>query len=136
MQRRTVAHLVMWSLTATAACSGDHPAGPAAPACSSALASQVMLAVGAYLSIDPASDGGCVTFAANASAVDSAEYLLVPQSASGTPGVSSPFRLQDASLQAARLPYRPSPGRASRRPSSPPSRLRWGACGRSESAPR
>jgi hypothetical protein len=91
----------MWILTAIAACSGDHPAGPAAPTCSSALASPVTLAVGAYVSIDPASDGGCVTVAANASIVDSAEYLLVPQSASGVPGTSSPFRLQDASLQAA-----------------------------------
>jgi hypothetical protein len=58
----------------------------------------VVLAVGAYTAIDPASDAGCVTVAANGSAIDSAEYLLVPQSASGTPGASSPFRLQVASL--------------------------------------
>src|SRR5437016_5205605 len=99
MQRRMVAHVLMWSLAGTAACSGDHAAGPATPACSSALASQVVLAVGAYTAVDPASGAGCVTIAANGSAVDSAEYLLVPQSASGTPGTSSPFRLQIASLQ-------------------------------------
>jgi len=98
MKRRNAVQLVMWSLAATAGCSGDHAAGPSTPACSSALASPVVLAVGAYSSIDPASDAGCVTVAANASAVDSAEYLLVPQSASGTPGASSPFRLQVASL--------------------------------------
>src|SRR5207249_4114526 len=88
---------ILWSLAATAGCGSD--AGPATPACSSALATQVVLAVGAYTSIDPASDAGCVTVAANASAVDSAEYLLVPQSASGSPGASSPFRLQAVSLQ-------------------------------------
>ena len=104
MQRRTVAHLVMWSLTVTAACTGDHPAGPAAPACSSALASQVMLAVGAYLSIDPTSDGGCITFAANGSAIDSAEYLIVSQSAAGTFGASSPFVLRTATLAATASP--------------------------------
>src|SRR6266566_2549083 len=97
MKRRSAVQVVLWSLAATAGCGSD--AGPATPACSSALATQVVLAVGAYTSIDPASDAGCVTVAANASAVDSAEYLLVPQSASGSPAASSPFRLQAVSLQ-------------------------------------
>jgi len=96
MKPRTAETIVIWALAATAACGGS--TGPSAPACSSALATQVVLAVGAYTSIDPASDGGCVTVAANASAVDSAEYLLVPQSASGSPGASSPFRLQAVTL--------------------------------------
>src|SRR6266550_71149 len=99
MKRRSAVQVVLWSLAATAGCGSD--AGPATPACSSALATQVVLAVGAYTSIDPASDAGCVTVAANASAVDSAEYLLVPQSASSSPGASSPFRLQAVSLQPA-----------------------------------
>src|SRR2546427_473408 len=98
MKRRSAVQVVMWSLAATAGCSGD-AAGPSTPACSSALASQVVLAIGAYTSINPASDAGCITVAANGSAVDSAEYLLVPQSASGTPGTSSPFRLQVVSLR-------------------------------------
>jgi len=98
MKRRSAVRFVMWSLAATVGCGGD-AAGPGTAACSSAPASQVVLAVGAYTSIDPASDAGCVTIAANGSAVDSAEYLLVPQSASGTPGTSSPFRLQVVSLR-------------------------------------
>src|SRR5947208_769409 len=85
MTCRTAERIVTWALLATAACSGDNT-GPSAPTCSSALASQLTLAVGAYASIDPATDGGCVAFPANASAVDSAEYLLVPQSAAPTFG--------------------------------------------------
>jgi len=100
MTYRTAERIVTWALLATAACSGDNT-GPTAPTCSSALATHLTLAIGAYASIDPAADGGCVAFAANASAVDSAEYLLVPQSGSGSPGASSPFRLQAVSLQPA-----------------------------------
>ena len=98
MTYRTAARIVTWSLVVTAACSHDTTA-PAAPTCGSALASPLALAIGAYASIDPASDGGCVTFPANAS-VDSAEYLLVPQSAAGTFGESSPFQLRTATLAA------------------------------------
>src|SRR5947207_5614129 len=100
MTCRTAERIVTWALLATAACSGDNT-GPSAPTCSSALASQLTLAVGAYASIDPATDGGCVAFPANASAVDSAEYLLVPQSAAPTFGLSSPFALRAATLGAA-----------------------------------
>src|SRR5213594_790429 len=100
MTYRTAERIVTWALLATAACSGDNT-GPSAPTCSSALASQLTLAIGAYASIDPATDGGCVAFPANASAVDSAEYLLVPQSAAPTFGLSSPFTLRAATLGAA-----------------------------------
>src|SRR6266576_2463782 len=100
MTCRTAERIVTWAFLATAACSGDNT-GPSAPKCSSALASQLTLAVGAYASIDPATDGGCVAFPANASAVDSAEYLLVPQSAAPTFGLSSPFALRAATLGAA-----------------------------------
>ena len=100
MKHRTAARIVTWALVATAACSSDGT-GPSAPTCSSALASQLTLAVGAYASIDPASGGGCVTFPANASSVDSAEYLLVAQSTAGTFGESSPFALRTATLGAA-----------------------------------
>src|SRR2546430_6710108 len=98
MKHGTAERIVTWALVATAACSGDST-GPA-PTCSSALASQLTLAIGAYASIDPASDGGCVAFPANAS-VDSAEYLLVAQSATGTFGQSSPFQLRAATVTAA-----------------------------------
>src|SRR5438105_10514383 len=100
MKHRTAKRIVIWALVATAACSGDST-GPSAPTWSSALASQLTLAIGAYASIDPASDGGCVTFPANASTVDSAEYLLVAQSTAGTFGESSPFALRTATLGAA-----------------------------------
>ena len=99
MKHRTVERIITWVLVATAACSHD-TTGPSAPTCSSAVASQLTLAVGQYVAIDPASDGGCVTFPANASTVDSAEYLLVPQSAPGTFGQSSPFQLRTATLAA------------------------------------
>jgi hypothetical protein len=100
MTYRTAERIVTWALLATAARSGDNT-GPSAPTCSSALASQLTLAIGAYASIDPASDGGCVAFPANASTVDSAEYLLVPQSAAPSFGASSPFALRAVTLGAA-----------------------------------
>src|SRR5712692_4797266 len=100
MTYRTAERIVTWALLATAACSGDNT-GPSAATCSSALASQLTLAIGAYASIDPASDGGCVAFPANASTVDSAEYLLVPQSAAPSFGASSPFALRAVTLGAA-----------------------------------
>src|ERR1051326_9472703 len=88
MKRRTAARIVIGALLATAAGSKDSP-GRAAPACSAALASQLTLAIGAYALIDPASAGGCVTFPANASGTDSAEYLVVAQSVAGTFGQRS-----------------------------------------------
>jgi len=100
MTYRTAERIVTWALLATAACSGDNT-GPSAPTCSAALASQLTLAIGAYASIDPASDGGCVAVPANASTVDSAEYLLVPQSAAPSFGASSPFALRAVTLGAA-----------------------------------
>ncbi len=103
MTYRTAERIVTWALVATAACSSDRATGPGAATCSSALASQLTLAIGAYTSIDPASDGGCVTFPANTS-VDSAEYLLVAQSAAGTFGQTAPFSLRTATLQATATP--------------------------------
>ena len=63
-------------------------------ACTASSAQPLNLAVGAYLAVDPASNAGCIALPANASNVDSAEYLLVPQSASGVAGTASPFLLQ------------------------------------------
>ena len=78
----------------TSACSSSDAAGPKLPSCG-AHGTQLSLAVGAYSSIDPASDSGCVTFAAN-TAPDTAEYLVLPWSAGGTPQTSAPFTLQSA----------------------------------------
>ncbi len=99
MKRRSAVPLLMWPLLAAAGCSST--AAPVLPACSSALASQVALSIGADTVIDPAADSGCVTFAANLSTVDSAEYLLVPQSAAETFGQASPFLLRTTTLAAA-----------------------------------
>ncbi len=104
MTYRTAEGIVTWALVAMAACSSDRATGPGAATCSSALALQVTLAIGAYASIDPASNAGCVAFPANTSAVDSAEYLLVPQSAARTFDRSSPFALRTATLTAAATP--------------------------------
>src|SRR2546425_883139 len=104
MTYRTAEGIVTWALLATAACRSDRATSPGTPTCSSALATPVVLAVGAYLSIDPASDAGCITFPSNASAVDSAEYLLVPQSAAGTFGQASPFALREATVAATAAP--------------------------------
>jgi hypothetical protein len=88
------------------ACSGSTGSGPtllASCTTASTVGTHITLAVGAYLSLDPATDSGCVLFPANASA-NQAEYLLVPQSASGTPNDSSPFQLKGGALSAATMP--------------------------------
>src|SRR5438093_4049335 len=91
------------SLLGAAACSKDPRLAPLLPPCT-ASANAINLDTAAYLAIDPAADSGCVTFAANPSAVDSIEYLLVPQSAAGTFGDSARFQLQTDTLAAAALP--------------------------------
>src|SRR5207248_686528 len=63
---RDMTRLAYISWGSGAACGSD-ATGPSAPTRSSALASQLRLAVGAYASIDPETDGGCVTFPANTS---------------------------------------------------------------------
>src|SRR5437867_11537267 len=92
MKRRNAVHLVVWSVLTAAGCSST--SAPALPACSSALASQVALSVGRDTTLDPAADSGCVTFAANLSAGDSVEYLLVQQSTAGTFGEPPPLLLR------------------------------------------
>lgn len=52
---------------------------------------QVSLAVNAYVTIDPATDAGCMVFPATTATA--AEYLLVPQITSGVPGQIATFRL-------------------------------------------
>ena len=79
---------------ALSACSSGDAAGPGLPSCG-AHGTQLALAVGAYTSIDPATDSGCVTFAAN-TAPDTAEYLVLPWSGGGAPSSTAPFKLQSA----------------------------------------
>ena len=81
-------------LALAVACSSDSAGPSPLPSCG-AHGTQLSLAVGAYTSIDPTSDSGCVTFAANTGA-DTAEYLVLPWSAGGTPQTSAPFELQSA----------------------------------------
>ena len=62
----------------------------------SSLLGPITLAVGEYGSFDPAQLAGCAEFpAAGASA---AEYLLAPQSAATTPGLSADYRLSGDSV--------------------------------------
>src|SRR3989442_2985336 len=89
----------------TAACSESSAGPPPLPSCG-ARGTQLSLAVAAYTSLNPATDSGCVTFAAN-TAADTAEYLVLPWSGGGTPGSSAPFALQStapvASISLSRL---------------------------------
>ena len=87
---------------------GEHTSTTATtpPACATASATSIALAVGGYGSFDPASDSGCVAFPRNASAGDSAEYLLIAQSAGGPPGDSAAFQLRSGGLVAAIAPAR------------------------------
>ncbi len=108
MTLRTTGWLPVFSLALAAACSSEHSSstGTTLPPCSASQATPVTLAVAGYVSLDPASDSGCVTFAKNASASDSAEYLVIAQSAGGPPGDSAAFQLQSASLTSGSAPAR------------------------------
>src|SRR2546425_9374416 len=91
--------LICAGVITLASCS-DSSAGPGnLPSCG-AHGTPLALAVGAYTSVDPASDSGCVTFAANTGA-DTAEYLVLPWSAGGPLGASALFTLESASPSAA-----------------------------------
>ncbi len=89
-----------------AACSGSNSGPSPLASCktTSAVATHITLAVGQYVSLDPATDSGCVLFPANASSTNQAEYLLVPQSATGDTAQVAPFQLTSGALSAARMP--------------------------------
>src|SRR3989442_2562371 len=92
----------------TAACSESSAGPPPLPSCG-ARGTQLSLAVAAYTSLNPATDSGCVTFAAN-TAADTAEYLVLPWSGGGTPGSSAPFALQSTAPVASISLSRFAPG--------------------------
>ncbi len=92
LQRFAVASLLI--VVAAAGC-GDG-SGPVAIPCLDGRGTPIVLAVGDYVTINPATDSGCVQFAPSTAAPDTAEYVLVPQSAAGTFGLSSSFQLRGA----------------------------------------
>ena len=100
MVRNRLRWIAISSLWIGAACS-DGAAGPKLPSCSSAWGSQVSTTLGSDTMLDPASDSGCVLFAANPSGIDSAIYLVVPQSATGVPGTSTSFSLHGDTIRPA-----------------------------------
>ena len=114
--------LGLLSLLGAAACSDDGAVGPMQflreisrklPTCTAAGFNVSLPVVGAYTVFDPTgADSGCVVFPANGPA-DSAEYLLVPQIATGVPGRTTTFRLSgDTILPAPVAPAFSSPALA------------------------
>src|SRR5712692_8399600 len=101
------------SLLLAAACSGDMAILPPLPPCTASHGQAINLAVGEYASVDPIPDSGCVVFSGNSSATNPVEYLLVAQSATGTPGVKANFMLRGDTIvlgaAAAAVPAPPSP---------------------------
>jgi len=96
--------LVTWlvpSALISAACSGGGgtpPPPPPPPPCSTAAGQTVTLSVGAYQSIAPLANAGCLTFPGNASLSSEASYLLVPQLATGVEGAMLSFILDGDTL--------------------------------------
>jgi hypothetical protein len=105
MARQRNGHLLVLVL-AVAACD-SLPLPEPQSLCALSPAATISLAVGADTSIDPARDGGCVRFPANASTADSAEYLVIAQAAGGAAGATAAFQLRStgsAALPAAAQP--------------------------------
>ena len=78
--------------------SGGGTAPPLA-ACTKTSGGQLTLAVAAYTAVDPTQTAGCAVFPANP-AGSAIEYLVVPQSASGTADDSQAFKLGGTPLPA------------------------------------
>ena len=118
--------ILYFGLSLAAACSSSHTTQPPPTTCGTGVGTPVALAVGAYTVVDPATSSDCVQFAANAAA-ESTEYLVVAQSAAGTPGQTSPFRLSGgaAALTAAALRTAPAPLSRSAIAAAFDRRLRW-----------
>ena len=78
---------------AALACSSGNSATQPVPVCTTASAQPVTLSVGQFTTLDPTTGSACYGIPANASATDSAEYLLVPWSAARAPNESLTFLL-------------------------------------------
>ena len=79
-------------------------AGPQLPPCTAA-GLAITLSAGQYTAVDPGPASGCVVFPANTGGT-SAEYVIIPQLASGDPGTTSSFQLLGDTI---RQPIPPSP---------------------------
>lgn len=104
-------NLVWCTALLSSACTSSTGVSTPAPTCAGGVGTDIALAVGGYVTLDPAANRGCLRFPANASSADSAEYLVVPQSASTTPNVSSPFTLTGGvatPAPPARVPHPPT----------------------------
>lgn len=102
MRRRARVQLIIWSLVAAGGCGSDQGPAPL-PNCSAAQASKVTLTAATDTTIDATVGAGCATFPANASSINSAEYLVVAQAATSAPDTSASFVLSSATLSAAFL---------------------------------
>jgi len=94
--RMAAAVTLTLAAVALAGCTQDKVTAPTLTASCGAGLAPVTLAAGAYAFFDPAASSGCIAFAANASATDSAEYLLVVMATGGVPGDSAAFTLRSA----------------------------------------
>jgi hypothetical protein len=93
--------VVLWlapSALLGAACGGATQPPLLPPSCSTAAGQAVTLSVGAYQSIAPLANAGCLIFPGNASLTDSVRYLLVPQIATDVEGATLPFILDGDTL--------------------------------------
>src|SRR5260370_8298424 len=110
MDKRSLSFVTAISLAV--ACNGGDATGVknTTVSCGSGSGTPLSLSKGAYTSLDPTAGSACALFAANSSTTDSAEYLLVPQSAAGTPAQSSAFLLQVANAAASSPIPQPAPG--------------------------
>ena len=82
--------------------------------CSTAGGQNVTLAVAQFQAIPPVANAGCLLFPGNASTIDSALYLLVPQLATDSQGATAAFILDGDTLHpalAAAMTQRPSVAR-------------------------
>jgi hypothetical protein len=99
MLRRSLTRIGLLSFLGAVACSDG--AGPKLPPCTAAGSNVTLPVVGAYISFDPTGTAaGCLVFPA-AGAADSAEFLLIPQLATGEPGKRSSFRLAGDTIRPA-----------------------------------
>src|SRR5882762_3009287 len=110
MLRRSATRISLLSFLGVVAChNADAGAGPQLPPCTAAGLAITLSAAGQYTSVDPGPASGCVAFPANTSGT-TAEYLIVPQLATGDPGTTSSFQLLgDTILQALPSPPAPAP---------------------------
>jgi hypothetical protein len=88
------------SLLAAACSSSTAPAPKPLAPCTATSEGQVNIGVAADTTVDPTQTAGCAVFPANPSGSANVEYLVIAQSASGTPDDSQAFKLGGSALAA------------------------------------